>query len=509
MEYIFWGHNIPLAAHLRETLQCKIIECITFQQIKSCLSSIEYIDFCVFMERSDMATDIPTIAQLHKLYPTLYIILISETLSKEEKIPYLRAGTDCMISKNTSKDDLQKLFSVIIDFKEKEKARKDNQISSLTEFRLPLWKRTFDILASGSAILCLSPILILTALAIRTESNGKIVYKSKRVGSNYKIFDFYKFRSMYSDADKRLAEYQQLNQYTKNIAEEEFKDSSSAAEISQQSCSSEQKQEQEQDILLFSDNLSTSENNYLKTKRTERSNAFFKLENDPRITRVGHFIRKYSIDELPLIVTFSIISILCIIGSALLSFKFKNDLKKSSKFIKESLIVYSDDKTLLKIEKDNFNNELGRIEKTIDESIHNAAYSEINLYYNHYNSSTSFEFKKLNLFPLKFEGEYYSNKDFVIETDITSMIYSLLTFYIMYQLRMCECISRAAENTIRNQITREAIDKIKDRHRMRMLIKCLYDDRIHDLLQDSLSEFYKMKTISARVAIELNPNNML
>ena len=299
MEYIFWGHNIPLAAHLRETLQCKIIECITFQQIKSCLSSIEYIDFCVFMERSDMATDIPTIAQLHKLYPTLYIILISETLSKEEKIPYLRAGTDCMISKNTSKDDLQKLFSVIIDFKEKEKARKDNQISSLTEFRLPLWKRTFDILDSGSAILCLSPILILTALAIRTESNGKIVYKSKRVGSNYKIFDFYKFRSMYSDADKRLAEYQQLNQYTKNIAEEESLNSSSAAEISQRSCSSEQKQEQEQDILLFSDNLSTSENNYLKTKRTERSNAFFKLENDPRITRVGHFIRKYSIDELP------------------------------------------------------------------------------------------------------------------------------------------------------------------------------------------------------------------
>lgn len=297
MEYIFWGHNIPLATHLRETLQCKIIECITFQQIKSCLSNIEYIDFCVFMERCDMATDIPTIAQLHKLYPTLYIILISETLSKEEKIPYLRAGTDCMISKNTSKDDLQKLFSVIIDFKEKEKVRKDNQISSLTEFRPPLWKRTFDILASGSAILCLSPILILTALAIRTESNGKIVYKSKRVGSNYKIFDFYKFRSMYSDADKRLAEYQQLNQYTKNIAEEEFKDSSSVAEISQRSCSSEQKQEQ--DILLFSDNLSTSENNYLKTKRTERSNAFFKLENDPRITRVGHFIRKYSIDELP------------------------------------------------------------------------------------------------------------------------------------------------------------------------------------------------------------------
>ncbi|MBC8618070.1 sugar transferase [Parabacteroides faecis] len=190
---------------------------------------------------------------------------------------------------------MQKLLSVVIDFKEKEKSRKDNPISSLAEFHLPVWKRSFDILAAGSAILCLSPILITTALAILFESRGKVVYKSKRVGSNYKIFDFYKFRSMYADADKRLAEYQKLNQYTKKIADEELFDSSSAAEDPLQATSG----NIEQDILLFSDNLSTSENDYLKTKRTERSNAFFKLENDPRITRVGHFIRKYSIDELP------------------------------------------------------------------------------------------------------------------------------------------------------------------------------------------------------------------
>lgn len=229
------------------------------------------------------------------MYPALYIILISEPLRKEEKIPYLRAGIDCMISKKTSKEDMQKLLSVVIDFKEKEKSRKDNPISSLAEFHLPVWKRSFDILAAGSAILCLSPILITTALAILFESRGKVVYKSKRVGSNYKIFDFYKFRSMYADADKRLAEYQKLNQYTKKIADEESNNSSSAAEDPLQATSG----NIEQDILLFSDNLSTSENDYLKTKRTERSNAFFKLENDPRITRVGHFIRKYSIDELP------------------------------------------------------------------------------------------------------------------------------------------------------------------------------------------------------------------
>lgn len=296
MEYVFWGNNIPLAAHLRETLQCEISECITFQQIKSILSNIEYIDFCVFLERKGMAIDLATISQLHKLYPNLYIILISETLNKELKIPYLRAGVDCMISEKTSKEDLLKLLAVVTDFKEKVRCNDDNKILSLAEFKLPLWKRSFDIMASSAAILCLSPLFIITALAIRLESKGKIVYKSKRVGSNYKIFDFYKFRSMYSDADKRLAEYKKLNQYTFSTDNEESSDSSSNAEVPQQPAF---QTDDDQDILLFSDNLSTSENDYLKTKRTERSNAFFKLENDPRITHVGHFIRKYSIDELP------------------------------------------------------------------------------------------------------------------------------------------------------------------------------------------------------------------
>ena len=84
------------------------------------------------------------------------------------------------------------------------------------------------------------------------------------------------------------------------------------------------------------------------------------------------------------------------------------------------------------------------------------------MYYNHYNSSTSFEFRKLTLFPIEFDGEYDSKNDFVIETDITSMLHSLLSFYILYELRMCECISRAAENVIRNQITSEALDKIDE-----------------------------------------------
>ncbi|WP_106829381.1 sugar transferase [Parabacteroides pacaensis] len=291
MEYIFFGNNISLAERLRKVLEYDVFECITFQQLNRILTDGKYIQFCVFIEKKDPLVDIPTIAQLHKAYPKVYIALISEPLSKEDKIPYLKVGVDCIISYDTSGENLQKLLSTAALIKEKEVPKK--QTDSLAIFRLPLWKRSFDILASLTAILLLSPLFIVTALLIRVESKGKIVYKSKRVGCNYKVFDFYKFRSMYADADKRLAEYKKMNQYTQEEDEEIIQPASAAQPLLIGDDT------EEEDIVLFSDNHSTSEDEYLKTKRTERSNAFFKLENDPRITRIGRFIRKYSIDELP------------------------------------------------------------------------------------------------------------------------------------------------------------------------------------------------------------------
>lgn len=136
--------------------------------------------------------------------------------------------------------------------------------------------------------------------------------------------------------------------------------------------------------------------------------------------------------------------------------------KEDYKIIIGSKIVYNDDKTILKIDKDEFYKEFKQIEETIDSAVRNSTYSEINLYYNHYNSSTSFEFKKLTLFPVEFDGEYETKNDFVIETDITNMLHSLLSFYILYELRMCECISRAAENVLRSQITSEALETIEE-----------------------------------------------
>lgn len=102
-------------------------------------------------------------------------------------------------------------------------------------------RRALDILVSGGILLVLSPLLLLTALIIKLESRGPVFYVSKRAGNNYKIFNFYKFRSMVQDADKKLETLD--NQYNKGV--------------------------------------------------------FFKVKNDPRVTRFGAFLRKTSIDEIP------------------------------------------------------------------------------------------------------------------------------------------------------------------------------------------------------------------
>lgn len=295
MTYIFLGSNSSLISKLQDNLCCDIIQCSIFAELCGTLRCKEKdIDFCIFIERKEPATDIPTIAQVNKKYPYAHIFLISDSLTKEEKLPYLKAGIDSMIKEDITQTQLSKLLTVIIDLKEKEKLKANDKIDSLSKFQLPLWKRLFDILAASTAILLLSPIFLLTALCIKLESKGCIVYKSKRVGSNYKIFDFYKFRSMYADADKRLFEYKKLNQYNENPIE----DVSSMGLAAQQELP-ENVLISDNDIVLYSDHEQTTEDNYLKSKETERSNTFFKLEKDPRITRVGHFIRKYSIDELP------------------------------------------------------------------------------------------------------------------------------------------------------------------------------------------------------------------
>ena len=126
-------------------------------------------------------------------------------------------------------------------------------------------------------------------------------------------------------------------------------------------------------------------------------------------------------------------------------------------------IVYNDDTVLLKINKDDFFKRVGEIEACIDNALRTRNYSKINVFYNHYYSLTSFEFLKIQLFPVEFKGEYYEGEDFVAETDLNGILSSLMTFYVCYELKMCECISFAAENVLRTQITSSALEKLQER----------------------------------------------
>ena len=145
-----------------------------------------------------------------------------------------------------------------------------------------------------------------------------------------------------------------------------------------------------------------------------------------------------------------------------ISRQIKKDID-AYKIIIGKKINYSDDKTILKIAKEDFIKRFLEIERCIDEAITSGNYSEINVYYNHFYSLTSFEFVKIQLFPVEFKGEYYEGEDFVMETDVSHVLGSLMTFYICYELKMCESISYAAENVIRCQITSSALDKIKEK----------------------------------------------
>lgn len=303
MKYIFFGNSIQIAEHLKALLGKDISICSNRLQLSSLLLDSKHskesdIDCCVFMERKNLQSDMLTVNLLRNQHIEVYIILISAPLNKDEKMPYLKGGIDCLVSENISADELNKILSFAQTFKSKThkvNTSSEEGVYNLTKLRMPLWKRLFDICFSLLAIIVLSPLFLVTALLVRLESKGKIIYKAKRVGSNYRTFDFYKFRSMYADADKRIAEFRKQNQYVMEEEAAAQKDAEEPLILTTETNLNLGNNE----TVLISDIASMTEADYLKSKRTERSNAFFKLKNDPRITRVGRFIRKYSIDELP------------------------------------------------------------------------------------------------------------------------------------------------------------------------------------------------------------------
>jgi exopolysaccharide biosynthesis polyprenyl glycosylphosphotransferase len=105
-----------------------------------------------------------------------------------------------------------------------------------------MFKRLVDIMLSSLILISISPVLLAIAIAVKMDSKGPVFYLSNRIGKKGRVFGCIKFRTMVSDAEKRRAEILHMN---------------------------------------------------------ERDGVLFKVTNDPRITRLGRILRKYSLDELP------------------------------------------------------------------------------------------------------------------------------------------------------------------------------------------------------------------
>lgn len=115
-----------------------------------------------------------------------------------------------------------------------------NKENKITHYEFA--KRILDFIASLCALLILSPVLLIVSILIATTSKGPVIFKQDRVGKNGIIFKMYKFRSMVANAEELKAQLEKDN---------------------------------------------------------EMNGPMFKIKNDPRITKVGRFIRKTSIDEIP------------------------------------------------------------------------------------------------------------------------------------------------------------------------------------------------------------------
>jgi len=185
------------------------------------------------------------VSELLQAY-SIPLLVVSDDMKEDTKKLVLKNGADDCFTTEIHAEGFDYWINFLKRFKKFSKERALPKPEAF-KFRISISKRAFDIATSLTALLILSPIMILVALIVKLESKGPIFYISSRAGSGYKVFNFLKFRTMRVGADAELASLKHLNQYGGE----------------------------------------------------ENGSVFFKIKNDPRITRFGNFLRNTSLDELP------------------------------------------------------------------------------------------------------------------------------------------------------------------------------------------------------------------
>ena len=220
-----------------------------FESAKKIIQSDNFSEQIVDVIIIDLPYDAMELKNFHafllnadRSYQTIPVIYNEHCLPKQEMRSFSQVIDDVIDLTNGQFD-----FTTKISFLKKVKQYESIEDDLKIKPDFCLYKRIFDIIISSVLLLIAMPVFLLIAIAIKLESRGPVFYNAKRAGRGFKIFKFFKFRTMVVNADKKIETLAHLNQYGQG-------------------------------------------NNGAK---------FFKIANDPRITKVGKFLRNTSLDELP------------------------------------------------------------------------------------------------------------------------------------------------------------------------------------------------------------------
>jgi len=222
--------------------------------------------------------------------PSVPFFLVVRYFNANLRILALTAGVSDVFRVPVEKERLEKRLVFLVN--NWTSLNREVKVTSRPVYHIGFAKRLFDVFFAGLALVLLFPLFLLVAISIWVESKGPVFYYSLRSGTGFKVFRFYKFRSMYVNADQKIKDLKHLNQYD---VDQEKKETRKTEFALCSSCMSQGKCQ----YPVYADGAQWCEKDDVYLSSQKSGSAFFKIANDPRVTRVGNFIRNTSIDELP------------------------------------------------------------------------------------------------------------------------------------------------------------------------------------------------------------------